>query len=53
MGAYKVRWQVQLEALVIGVDSEQEARERIEDCDPLEDGEYLVDSFEIVKVEKA
>lgn len=52
MAVYEVVWQMKMRAAVIGVDSEQEARERIEDCDPVEDGEYVIDSFEIVKVEK-
>jgi len=50
MAEYEVVWQMKKRA-VISVDSEQEARERIEDCNPVEDGKYVIDSFEIVKVE--
>jgi len=51
-GVYSVRWRVEMEAVVIGAESEQEATERASDCDPVKDGEYVTDSFEVIKVTK-
>lgn len=52
MAMYEVIWQMKMRKVVVGVGSKQEAMERIEECDPVEDGEYVIDSFEIVKAEK-
>jgi hypothetical protein len=52
MAIYRVVWRIALEAEVIGCNSEQDAIDNICNCDPQEDGEYVTDSFEILKVEE-
>lgn len=52
MGIYRVTWRIALEAEVIGPNSEQEAIKQIKNCDCQNDGEYVTDSLEILKVKK-
>jgi len=49
---YRCVWKIELEREV-EADSEDEAREIIENIDCVHDGTYVSDSFEHVKVEKS
>lgn len=48
---YRVVWQIQLEKEFEVVSAEEAVREA-ESVDCQHDGEYIIDSFEIIKVEK-
>lgn len=51
MKQYRVVWQIELSTIVLA-KSKQDAIEQVENLDCQNDGAYVADSFDIVKVEK-
>jgi len=48
---YRVLWRIALEATV-DAESEEDAKEQIEDVDCQHEGSYIEDSFDFLKVEE-